>query len=71
MFTGERFDGLLRLPEVLRLIPVGKSTWWAGVASGRFPKPVKFPPRITMWRAAEIYSLINSTSNAGQEVPHE
>jgi hypothetical protein len=29
-------EGLLRLPEILRLIPVGKSTWWAGVKSGRY-----------------------------------
>jgi hypothetical protein len=28
-------------------IPVGRSTWWAGVKSGRFPKPVKLGPRTT------------------------
>jgi len=33
--------------------PVSKSTWWAGVKSGRFPKPVKLGPRITAWRAEE------------------
>ena len=27
-------------PPILPIIPVGKSTWWAGVASGRFPAPV-------------------------------
>lgn len=32
---------LLRLKMVLEIIPVSKSTWWAGVKSGRFPKPVK------------------------------
>jgi len=29
------------VPPVPPLIPVGKSTWWAGVKAGRFPKPVK------------------------------
>ena len=33
--------GFIRLPIVLHHIPVSKSTWWAGVKSGRYPKPVK------------------------------
>lgn len=45
-------------PPVPPLIPVGKSTWWAGVKSGRFPKPVKLGPRITAWRAEDIRELI-------------
>lgn len=50
--------GFLRLPAVLKLIPVGKSTWWDGVKQGRFPKPVKLGPRITAWRAEDIRALI-------------
>ncbi|GGI76251.1 hypothetical protein GCM10007973_11340 [Polymorphobacter multimanifer] len=46
---------LLRLPEVLRLIPVGKSSWWAGVKSGRYPQPIKLGPGITVWRIADIH----------------
>ncbi|MBR0704560.1 AlpA family phage regulatory protein [Bradyrhizobium diazoefficiens] len=54
-------DRLLRLSAVLAPagpIPVSKSTWWAGVKSGRFPKPVKLGPRITAWRAEEIQALV-------------
>ncbi len=51
---------LLRLPEVLRLIPVGKSTWWAGVKSGRYPRPIKLGPGITVWRWADIRALISA-----------
>lgn len=50
--------GFLRLPDVLALIPVSKSTWWAGIKEGRFPAPVKLGPRITAWRAEDIRSLI-------------
>lgn len=46
-------------PPIPPLIPVGKSTWWDGVKSGRFPKPVKLGPRITVWRVEEIIELIN------------
>ena len=52
--------GFLRLPEVLRLYPVSKSTWWAGVKDGRFPKPVKLSRRCTAWRAEDIHTLITS-----------
>ncbi len=53
-------EALLRLPEILRLIPVGKSTWWAGVKSGRYPKPIKLGPGITVWRSADVRALIST-----------
>lgn len=51
-------DRLLRLPEVLELVPVGKSAWYAGVADGRFPQPVRFGRRCTCWRLSDIQALI-------------
>ena len=51
--------GYVRLPTVLLHIPVGKSTWWDGVKSGRYPKPVKLSERCTAWRAEDIHLLIN------------
>jgi prophage regulatory protein len=53
--------GFLRLTSILAPhgpIPISKSTWWAGVKSGRFPQPLKLGPRITVWRAEEIHELI-------------
>ena len=50
--------GFVRLPTVLSVIPVGKSTWWAGIQSGRFPEPVKLGPRITAWRVEDLRELI-------------
>jgi predicted DNA-binding transcriptional regulator AlpA len=55
--------GLMRLPDVLAAYPVSKSTWWAGVRSGRFPAPVKLGERITAWRAEDIRALC---AQAGQ-----
>jgi prophage regulatory protein len=57
-------DPLLRLPQVLSLVPVGRSTWWAGVREGRFPQPVKLGPRTTCWRKSDIIALIE---NAGKQ----
>ncbi|MCB1052969.1 MAG: AlpA family phage regulatory protein [Acidobacteria bacterium] len=55
--ANEAIHGFLRLPQVLRLVPVGKSCWWRGCQTGRFPKPVKLG-RCTMWRAEDIRTLI-------------
>jgi prophage regulatory protein len=54
--------GFLRLPQVLSLIPLGKTCWWEGVKSGRFPKPIKLSARCTAWRAEDIQALIKSLS---------
>lgn len=52
--------GFIRLPAVLKIFPVSKSTWWAGVKDGRFPKPVKLGQKITAWRVQDIRTLIES-----------
>lgn len=48
-------------PPIPPIIPVKKSCWWAGVKSGRFPKPVKIGAgRGTFWRVEHIRALIAS-----------
>jgi prophage regulatory protein len=58
--------GFVRLPSIIAPqgpIPVSKSTWWEGVRSGRYPKPVKLGPRITAWRVEDIRALIESLTS--------
>jgi prophage regulatory protein len=58
--------GLLRLWQILGnrrkgippIIPVSKSTWWAGVKSGKYPKPVKLSARCTCWYVEDIRTLM-------------
>jgi hypothetical protein len=45
-------------PPIPALIPVGKSCWWDGVRSGRFPAAVRLGPRVTAWRVEDIRALI-------------
>jgi prophage regulatory protein len=52
--------GYLRLPQVLSVFPVSKSTWWAGVKNGRYPRAVKLSCRVTAWRAEDIRRLIGA-----------
>jgi prophage regulatory protein len=46
-------------PPIPPIIPISKSTWWAGVRSGRYPSSVKLGPRITVWRIEDIRKLIS------------
>ena len=51
--------GFVRLPGVLRVIPVSRSSWWNGVKEKRFPAPVKLGPRTTAWKVEDIRRLID------------
>lgn len=55
-------DCFLRLPQVLQLIPVSRSGWWAGVKDGRYPTPVKLSARVTVWRMSDVQAYIDSVS---------
>ena len=53
---------LLRVHGIVRphgILPISRSTWLAGVASGRYPQPVKLGPKITAWRLEDIQKLID------------
>lgn len=51
--------GYIRLKEVLAIIPVSKSTWYKGIADGRYPKPTKvLGPRIAAWDVRDIRPLL-------------
>lgn len=52
--------GFVRLPQVLAVFPVSKSTWWEGVKNHRYPASVKLGPRTTAWRAEDIRQLVES-----------
>lgn len=56
--TKNNSDRLLRIREVLEIVPVGRSTWWAGIKAGRFPKPVKLGSRTTCWKQSDIMNLV-------------
>ena len=64
--------GFLRLKAIIGPegpIPVARSTWWAGVRSGRYPAPVKLGPRITAWRVEDIEKLIERAGQTGPRTP--
>ena len=59
-------EGYVRLKQILAPvgpIPVRKSTWWAGVKTGRFPRSYHLGPGITVWRVEDIRALIDQISS--------
>ena len=61
--------GFLRLRQIVGdktqgippIIPVSRSTWLAGVASGKFPKPIKLSAGVTVWRVEDIRTFIRQS----------
>jgi prophage regulatory protein len=49
--------GLLRLPDVLKLYPVSRSTFLAKIKEGRFPQGVLLSKRCRAWKVADIKAL--------------
>ncbi|MGA3209211.1 MAG: AlpA family phage regulatory protein [Syntrophales bacterium] len=52
-------EGLLRVKQILQIIPISRSGWWQGVRRGRFPQPIKLGPRTTAWKVEDIRLLID------------
>jgi predicted DNA-binding transcriptional regulator AlpA len=54
---------LYRLPQVLARIPVSRSSWFAGIQAGRYPKGYCLGLRTTVWRSDEIDQLVTSLTH--------
>jgi predicted DNA-binding transcriptional regulator AlpA len=62
--VGRAADPKTNTPAIPALIPVSRSTWWAGVRSCRYPQPVKLGKRCTAWRVEDIRELIDAAGKA-------
>ena len=55
-------EKLLRLPQVLEILPISPATWWKGVREGRFPSSIKLGPRTTCWKESDIMALFGKVA---------
>ena len=65
-------SGFVRLQFIISPngpLPFGRSTWWRGVKSGRFPSPVKLGPNTTAWKVEDIRKLIEHLAADDQKKP--
>ena len=61
-------EGFVRLPVVLKVLSIGKTSWWNGVKEGKYPRPMKFGKRTARWNVKDIRALIEKyTQEAADE----
>jgi predicted DNA-binding transcriptional regulator AlpA len=62
-------EGLVRINQLCNhkgvrvILSISKSSFWAGVREGRFPKPIKLGKRTTAWKVDDIRALINGEAH--------
>lgn len=59
--------GFVRLPQVLAVFPVSRTTWLRGVKENRYPQPIRLTPCTVAWRVEDIRDLIMSLSGNGDQ----
>ena len=55
-------NALLKLPQVLSLYPVSKSSWYAGIKIGIYPQGVKLGARSIAWKASDVQALLDNAA---------
>ena len=60
-------DALLRISQVLELIPISRSAWWQGCKSGKYPKPIKIGPKTPVWKASDIAKTLRELTGEQQK----
>ena len=58
----ETLKVLLRLNEVLEVVPAGRSTLYEWISKGLFPAPIRIGPRRVVWRQSDIVRFISDKS---------
>jgi prophage regulatory protein len=62
-------EGLVRASAILgdkakglpAIFPVGQTSWWNGVRSGRYPQPVRIGVKAVAWRVEDLRLLLAGT----------
>lgn len=51
---------LLRLPDVLEMVPLCRSQLYIEMERGRFPKPIKISNRANAWIHSEVVAFVDA-----------
>lgn len=51
---------LLRLPEVIAILGLSRSTIYSHIKTGHLPKPIHLSVRTVAWPSSEVESVINA-----------
>ena len=51
-------QGLVRLSDLMRFVPLGRTTIYKWVKQGKFPAPMKLSPTVVAWRCEDIHAWL-------------
>lgn len=57
---------LLRLPAVKAWVGLSRSTIYAMIAEGEFPKPIKLGKRAVGWRESDVANWLEGRTSRGE-----
>ncbi len=62
--VNERFDTMLRLPQVKQISGLGRSSIYSGMKKGTFPKQCKLGDRAVGWSSAAVFLWVAERKSA-------
>ena len=61
-----QIKGFLRVSQVIKLLGIGKSTFYKWIADGRFSRGIRLGERIKVWKSEEIYAFMDKAAEAAE-----
>lgn len=69
-------EGYVRLSDIVGdaksnpprrgVLPIGRSTFWAGIRQGKYPPPVKLGARTAVWDVSTVRRMLETISNVSE-----
>lgn len=59
--------GFVRLPVLVKLLGVSKTTIYKEIREGRFPQHVRISPRVSAWRISDLKEHFDQLTNKPSE----
>ncbi len=60
-------DGFSRLSQILPFLPIGESTFWKWVKSGKAPQPIKLSSNVSVFSNRELHDWFNEIIANGRK----
>ncbi len=65
--TQNQIQGFLRVSQVVKMLGIGKSTFYKWVAAGRFSRGIRLGDRIKVWKIEEIQGFMQKASSISED----